>query len=99
MFCSSKNLRNFVLHRTHPFLGHTVRIADQSERVTGEIALSSHDRSPGTGGRPRRAHSSRIDRTRPLDQASRSAERSTSSKTSPSGPSTNANRAVSDIPD
>ncbi len=38
-----KNLRNFVLHRTHPFLGHTVRIADQSGLATGEIELSRAD--------------------------------------------------------
>jgi len=38
-----KNLRNFVLHRAHPFLGHTVTVADQSGRITGEIELSRKD--------------------------------------------------------
>lgn len=38
-----KNLRNFVLHRAHPFLGHTVKVADQSGRITGEIELSRSD--------------------------------------------------------
>lgn len=38
-----KNLRNFVLHRAHPFLGHTVSVADQSGRITGEIELSRTD--------------------------------------------------------
>jgi hypothetical protein len=38
-----KNLRNFVLHRVHPFLGHTVTVADQSGRITGEIELSRTD--------------------------------------------------------
>jgi len=38
-----KNLRNFVLHRAHPFLGHTVTVADRSGRITGEIELSRTD--------------------------------------------------------
>ncbi len=38
-----KNLRNFVLHRAHPFLGHTITVTDQSGQITGEIELSRTD--------------------------------------------------------
>jgi hypothetical protein len=36
-----KDLRNFVLHQAHPFLGHTVRVLDPEGQVTGEIELSA----------------------------------------------------------
>lgn len=36
-----KDLRNFVLHQAHPFLGHTVRILDPEGPATGEIELSA----------------------------------------------------------
>ncbi|MGC2374671.1 MAG: hypothetical protein WA484_12430 [Solirubrobacteraceae bacterium] len=36
-----KDLRNFVLHQAHPFLGHTVRILDPDGPATGEIELSA----------------------------------------------------------
>jgi hypothetical protein len=36
-----KDLRNFVLHQAHPFLGHTVRILDPKGPATGEIELSA----------------------------------------------------------
>lgn len=38
-----KNLRNFVLHHAHPFLGHTVTVAGQSGQIAGEIELSQTD--------------------------------------------------------
>jgi hypothetical protein len=38
-----KDLRNFVLHRSHPFLGHTVRISDLTGAPSGEIELSTTD--------------------------------------------------------
>jgi hypothetical protein len=38
-----KDLRNFVLHRAHPFLGHTVTVANSQGPITGEIELSQAD--------------------------------------------------------
>lgn len=38
-----KDLRNFVLHRTHPFLAHTVKIEDGGGIARGEIELSTAD--------------------------------------------------------
>jgi hypothetical protein len=38
-----KDLRNFVLHRAHPFLGHTVTVASSQGSITGEIELSQTD--------------------------------------------------------
>jgi hypothetical protein len=38
-----KDLRNFVLHRTHPFLAHTVRIESADGPAVGEVELSVVD--------------------------------------------------------
>lgn len=44
-----KDLRNFVLHQAHPFLGHTVRILDPEGPATGEIELSATNLLGWTG--------------------------------------------------
>jgi hypothetical protein len=35
-----RDLRNFVLHQAHPFLGHTVRITSATGPIVGELELS-----------------------------------------------------------